>query len=59
MKQAVDCVEAAGMIIEIPENFGDLRSKKEYEKNMILYLKGDILKEEFFEKVQGYSTDRE
>lgn len=59
MKQAVDCVEAAGMIIEIPENFWDLRSKKEYEKNMILYLKGDILKEEFFEKVQGYSTDRE
>ena len=58
MKQAVDCVEAAGMLIETPANILNLRGQKEYEEDMLLYLKGDISEEEFLEKIKGYSSDR-
>lgn len=51
MKQAVDCVEKAGVIMETPENLWNLCSKEEYEKNVILYLKGDISEDEFWEKM--------
>ncbi len=51
MKQAVTCVECAGMIVETPENLWKLYSKEEYERNIILYLKGNITKEELRKKM--------
>ena len=47
MKQAVDCVKEAGVIMETPENLWNRCSKEVYEKNVILYLKGDISEVEF------------
>lgn len=51
MKQAVDCVKEAGVIVETPENLWNRCSKEEYEKNVILYLKGDISEAEFWERM--------
>ena len=51
IKQAVACVEKAGMIMEIPENLWNLCSKEKYEKNVILYLKGDISEMEFLKRM--------
>ncbi len=47
MKQAIDCVESAGMIIETPENLWNMSKKEVYGKSLISYLKGEISREEF------------
>ena len=47
MRQAVECIENAGLIIETPENFWDLSKKKEYGETVILYLQNRITEKEF------------
>ena len=47
MKQAIECVKGAGLIIETPENLWDLSMKKEYGENVILYLQNRITETEF------------
>ncbi len=47
MRQAVACVETAGLIIETPENLWDLSKKEEYGETVILYLQNRITEKEF------------
>ena len=47
MKQAVNCVESAELIIETPENLWNRGKKETYGKALIQYLKGTISEEEF------------
>ena len=47
MEQAVDCVEAAGMILDTPQNLWNMSKKEAYGKALIQYLKGEISVEEF------------
>ena len=47
MRQSVECIENAGLIIETPENLWNLGQKKEYGDNFILYLQNKITEKEF------------
>lgn len=47
MRQSVECVENAGLIIETPENLWNLGQKKEYGEVFILYLQNKITEKEF------------
>lgn len=47
MRQAVECMENAGLVIETPENLWDLSKKEEYGENVILYLQNRITEKEF------------
>ena len=51
LKQAVTCVESAGMLVETPENLWDSYRKEHYEKDIILFLKGQISEEELKDKL--------
>lgn len=59
MKQAVMSVENAGVLMEIPENRWNLRGQEEYEKNVICYLKGDISKSEFLERMSEVAIKKQ
>lgn len=59
IKQAVACVEKAGVIMEIPENLWNLCSKEKYEKNVILYLKGDISEMEFLKRMSEITMKKQ
>lgn len=47
MRQAIECIENAGLIIETPENLWDLSQKEEYGETVILYLQNRITEKEF------------
>lgn len=47
MRQAVECIENAGLIIETPENLWDLSKKDEYGETVILFLQNRITEKEF------------
>ena len=51
MKQAVISVERAGILVETPENLWDSYKKENYEKEIILFLKGQISEEKLKEKM--------
>lgn len=51
LRQAVKCVQEAGIVIETPENIWDLSKKEQYRKNILLFLQNEITKQELGERL--------
>lgn len=53
MQQAVECVQNAGLLIQIPENLWNLSKKEEYGENVMLYLQKRISEKEFRKRLSA------
>lgn len=51
LEQAVKSVKNAGLIVETPENLWNLSEKKEYGKNVILFLQGELTMQELCQRL--------